>query len=192
MIGRLHGVLLVKQPPSLLLDVNGVGYEVEAPMSTIYNLPECGQTVTLHTHLHVREDAQILYGFSAESERQTFRQLIKVNGIGAKMALAVLSGMNPDEFRTVIETGDRDRLTRVPGIGKKTAERLLVELRDRTSLLDDWVSSGAPPDAQGEAVEALIALGYSANEAKRLIKLIHDPALSAEDLIRQALKKAIR
>lgn len=200
MIGRLHGILLEKQPPHLLLDVNGVGYEVEAPMTTFYKLPELNQAVTLHTHLHVREDAQLLFGFYTLDERRLFRTLIKVNGVGAKMALTILSGIDAGEFAQCIHDSDTARLVKLPGIGKKTAERLIVEMRDR---LDDWHvqlpgTDAATPSApsqsrlENDAVSALIALGYKPQEASKMIGQIDMDGLSSEEIIRAALKASVK
>lgn len=200
MIGRLQGVLAEKQPPQLLLDVNGVGYEVEAPMSTFYQLPAVGERLTLHTHLVVREDAHLLFGFATESERRLFRALIKVNGVGAKLALTILSGISADEFARSVADNDTAALVRLPGVGKKTAERLIVEMRDR---LADWQSESQPlpanfaPIAVGgdetrDAVSALIALGYKPPEASRLVSAVSADGLSSEELIRAALKQAVR
>lgn len=198
MIGRLRGTLLGKSPPFLLLDVHGVGYEVEAPMSTFYQLPAPGEELTLHTHLIVREDAQILCGFATEAERSLFRALIRVNGVGAKLALGILSGMSADEFSRSISENDTASLTRLPGVGKKTAERLVIEMRDR---LSDWrtseasvpTGSGQPgvQDPVREAVSALIALGYRPPEASRLVQHVDSTGLSSEDIIRDALKASI-
>ncbi len=198
MIGRLQGKLIYKQPPGLMLDVNGVGYELEAPMSTFYQLPECGQDVTLHIHMIVREDAQVLYGFHDLSDRSLFRTLLKVNGVGAKMALTILSGMDANGFKHCIQLGDTDALVRLPGVGKKTAERLIVELRDR--LGDDSsvaVKSGLRVTADTvrnhieEAISALTALGYKGPEAMRMVKNVKDETSSCEDLIRLALKTSL-
>ncbi len=201
MIGRIRGILLEKQPPLLLLDVQGVGYEIEAPMSTFYHLPETGQEVCLHTHLVVREDAHLLYGFAAKSERRLFRSLLKVNGVGAKMALAILSGMEANDFAVCVQEGDTLRLTHLPGVGKKTAERLVVEMRDR---LEDWSDTGSAvvrggrgtgavaPDPVADAVSALIALGYKAQDASRSVRALDSEGLGSEEIIRQALKAMIR
>lgn len=198
MIGRLQGKLIYKQPPGLMLDVNGVGYELEAPMSTFYQLPESGQDVTLHIHMIVREDAQVLYGFHDLSDRSLFRTLLKVNGVGAKMALTILSGMDANGFKHCIQLGDTDALVRLPGVGKKTAERLIVELRDR--LGDDSsvaVNSGLRVTADTvrnhieEAISALTALGYKGPEAMRMVKNVKDETSSCEDLIRLALKSSL-
>jgi Holliday junction DNA helicase RuvA len=200
LIGRLRGTLAAKQPPLLLVDVAGVGYEVEAPMSTFYQLPATGEAVTLHTHLVVREDAHLLYGFASERERALFRSLIKVNGVGAKLALTILSGVSAEEFVRCVQENDTAALTRLPGVGKKTAERLAVEMRDR---LEDWqggaaaaaapVQSGPPvQDAVRDAVSALIALGYKPPEASRLVSGVESDGLSSEELIRAALQQAVR
>lgn len=198
MIGRLRGTLAEKQPPKLLLDVAGVGYEVEAPMSTFYQLPEIGQELTLLTHMVVREDAQLLFGFASESERQLFRTLIKVNGVGAKLALTILSGIAADEFALAVQDGDAATLVRLPGIGKKTAERLIVEMRDR---LSDWqpvatLQPGAEsviirPNAVQDAVSALIALGYRPPEASRLVGQVDSDGLASEMIIKAALKISV-
>lgn len=197
MIGRLKGVLVSKQPPWLLLDVNGVGYELEAPMSTFFDLPEVGREVTLRTHYAVKEDTVALYGFLRESERSLFRTLQKVSGVGAKIALAVLSGVSVEEFARLVQTGDVTALTRVPGIGKKTAERMIVELRDRVDGLGSGgvpaPSGGAVPlDPVAEAGVALQALGYKPAEVTRLVRDAAAPGDRAEDIIRKALKAALR
>jgi Holliday junction DNA helicase RuvA len=185
-IGRLTGNILEKQPPLVLLDVQGVAYEIDVPMSTFYQLPATGAKVSLHTHLVVREDAHLLYGFATESERMAFRQLLKISGIGARTALSVLSGMTVDELYQAVATEDAARLIRVPGIGRKTAERLLLELRDK---LDANVTSSAARSepGRGDALHALIALGYSDKEAKAALAKI-DAALPVQEAIRQALK----
>ena len=193
MIGRLTGLLARKEPPSLLLDVNGVGYELDAPMSTFYDLPAIGEKVVLYTHLVVREDAQLLYGFSRESQRQLFRSLLKVNGVGPRVALAVLSGLSESELLTCLAHEDIARLTKVPGIGRKTAERLIVELRDKVDLTAAPAAGAArpvtvPADPVSEAVSALIALGYKPAEASRAVGSVPGEGLRSEDLIRQALK----
>ncbi len=198
MIGRLRGTLAEKQPPKLLLDVCGVGYEIEAPMSTFYQLPETGQELTLLTHMVVREDAQLLFGFASESERQLFRTLIKVNGVGAKLALTILSGIAADEFARAVQDDDTATLIRLPGIGKKTAERLIVEMRDR---LSDWqpiatLQPGAEsvisrPNAVQDAVSALISLGYKPPEASRLVGQVDSKGLASEMIIKAALKISV-
>jgi Holliday junction DNA helicase RuvA len=195
MIGRLRGTLLVKQPPSLVIDVGGVGYELEAPMSTFFDLPETGREISLYTHYAVKEDTAVLYGFLREAERSLFRSLQKVSGIGAKISLAVLSGVSTDEFARLIQLGDVASLTRIPGIGKKTAERMLVELRDRLDGLASGtgsVSGGVPKDPVAEATVALQSLGYKPAEVARMVR---DAAVSgdrAEDIIRKALKASLR
>jgi len=200
MIGRLTGTLLEKQPPYLLVDVNGVGYEVEAPMSTFYQLPATGQTVTLHTHLIVREDAQLLCGFASTGERQLFRHLIRVNSVGAKLALAILSGISATEFARCVRDRDTVALTRLPGVGKKTAERLIIEMRDRLEDLPaelmpagtDSETSGSPSGgAEREALSALVALGYKPQEASRLLQHVDIAGLDSETIIRLALKAAV-
>jgi Holliday junction DNA helicase RuvA len=196
MIGLLRGRVISRHPPFLLLDVNGVGYEVEAPMSTFYELPAGDEPVTLFTHLAVREDAHILYGFFRERDRALFRSLLKVSGVGGKMALAILSGMTRDEFARSVETGDVAALTRLPGVGKKTAERLIVEMRDRLEApgLAPVVSprAAAPLAAGGEAVAALIALGYKPHEASKMIRAVAEPGMETEAMIRKALQGAAK
>jgi Holliday junction DNA helicase RuvA len=185
-IGRLSGTLLEKRPPLVLLDVQGVAYEVDVPMSTFYQLPQTGAKVTLHTHLVVREDAHLLYGFSTESERQVFRQLLKISGVGARTALSVLSGLTVEDLYHAVSSEDSARLIKVPGIGRKTAERLLLELRDK---LEPRPGAGAAPGeaARGDALNALIALGYSDKEAKSALARV-DAELTVPEAIRQALK----
>ena len=200
MIGRLRGRVAAKQPPFLLLDVNGVGYEVEAPMSTFYALQDSDAEVVLHTHLVVREDAQILYGFGSESERALFRTLLKISGVGGKMALGILSGMAVDAFCTVIQAGDTAALSRLPGVGKKTAERLVVELRDKLDggalgggLAPSPAALAAPPaGADQDAVSALIALGYRAPEASRLVSKVFETGMDTETIIRAALQSTVK
>jgi Holliday junction DNA helicase RuvA len=201
MIGRIHGTLIDKQAPELLVDANGVGYEIQAPMTTFYALPPVGDPVVLHTHLIVREDAHLLYGFVTREERALFRALIRVNGVGPKLALAILSGMDVDAFVRCVRDNDTNALIRLPGIGKKTAERLLIEMRDR---LRDWhadglaVSEGAAQlsarngDALLEAESALIALGYKPQEAARMIAAVRVEGASSEELIRAALKSVVK
>lgn len=193
MIGKLTGKLLEKHPPHVLLDVNGVGYELDVPMSTLYVLPHIGEATALYTHLVVREDAQLLYGFASRAERETFRQLIKVSGIGPKIALAVLSGMTADELATAVEGEDAARLAKVPGIGKKTAERLVLELRGKlagTTALQAKVATGlfaAQASARDDVANALMALGYNEKEAMAAIKPLPED-VSVNDGIRLALK----
>jgi len=187
MIGRLTGILLEKNPPQVLLDVHGVGYEVDVPMSTFYNLPGCGEKITLLTHFVVREDGQYLYGFTSESERYAFRQLIKISGIGARMALAVLSGLSVGDLAQAIARQEVGRLIKVPGIGKKTAERLLLELKGK--LADALPSAAlALEDSQHDILNALLALGYNDREAAAATKPL-PPGISTSDGIRQALKQ---
>jgi Holliday junction DNA helicase RuvA len=195
MIGRLSGVLLSKQPPHLLLDVNGVGYEIETPMSTVFRLPATGQPLTLHTHLVVREDAQLLYGFATLAEKGLFRELIRISGVGPKVALAVLSGIGVDDFWGVVEAQESGRLVKIPGIGKKTAERLVLELRDRAGKAGEAGSSGtpsAPVGALSEARAALATLGYKPAEVQRLTEAVHKEGMSTEQVIQEALKRALR
>lgn len=200
MIGRISGILLEKKPPGMLVDVQGVGYEIQAPMSTFYQLPATGAGVILHTHLVVREDAQQLFGFHTEQERMLFRALIRISGVGPKVALGILSGMAVDEFVQAVNRNDSGAMTRIPGVGKKTAERLLVEMRDR---LTDWAVGDfdpgavtvAPEDGRGsiaeEAETALIALGYKPQEAARMIARAlreTEQPTGSEALIRLALR----
>lgn len=193
MIGRLSGTLVEKNPPALLVNVQGVGYEVDVPMSTFYILPELGEPVELHTHFVVREDAQLLFGFATIRERALFRALLKVNGVGAKVALSILSGLTADEFFQCVAQKDAVALTRVPGIGKKTAERLLVEMQDKVdSLAGGSVQAGLPVDndtsVRAQATEALMALGYKQAETKRLLDKTAVDGHSVEDMIRAALR----
>jgi Holliday junction DNA helicase RuvA len=196
-IGRLRGTLAEKQPPHLLLDVGGVGYEVEVPMTTLYRLPPQGEIVTLHTHLVVREDAHLLYGFGEKRERELFRELIRLNGVGPKLALALMSSLEVDELVRCVQAQDTAALVKVPGVGKKTAERLLVELKDRFKA---WESlPGIAPlvlpnqaavvaSAEADAVSALVALGFKPQEASRAVAAVEGDDLSSEELIRRALK----
>ncbi|WP_269531474.1 Holliday junction branch migration protein RuvA [Chitinimonas sp. BJYL2] len=193
MIGKLTGTLLEKHPPQILLDVGGVGYELDVPMSTLYVLPHAGDATSVYVHMVVREDAQLLYGFATRSERETFRQLIKITGIGPKIALAVLSGMTADELASTIEREDAARLAKVPGIGKKTAERLVLELRGK---LAGTSAPGAKPadalfirpaSARDDVANALLALGYNSKEAEMAIKLLPEE-VGVNDGIRLALK----
>ncbi len=195
MIGLLRGRLVHKHPPSLLLDVNGVGYELEAPMSTFYVLPAPGEEVSLHTHLVVREDAHLLYGFATEAERRLFRDLLRVSGVGPKIALALLSGITVDAFTVCVESQDIETLVRVPGIGRKTAERLVVEMRDRVRGLEgalpaEGPARGAARGAEAEAYSAMVALGYRPAEVTRLLRGIEKRGATTEDIIREALKLA--
>jgi Holliday junction DNA helicase RuvA len=195
-IGHLRGRLVRKSPPALIVDVNGVGYELEAPMSTFYRLPEVGSEVELHTHLVVREDAHLLYGFATEDERRLFRDLLRVTGIGPKIGLALLSGIDVETFMRCVEAQDVDALTRIPGIGRKTAERLLIEMRDRIRALGQLPSASRPVDAAAsartEAYAALVALGYRPVEVTRLLKSVESEGAGTEELIRRALQAAAR
>ncbi|VVN99139.1 Holliday junction branch migration protein RuvA [Pseudomonas fluorescens] len=204
MIGRLRGTLAEKQPPHLILDVNGLGYELEVPMTTLYRLPSVGEPLTLHTHLVVREDAQLLYGFFGKRERDFFRELIRLNGVGPKLALALMSSLEVDELVRCVQFQDTSALTKVPGVGKKTAERLLVELKDRFKAWETVPAMfalvpnqpGGPEaapvaTAENDAVSALISLGYKPQEASKAISAIKEKGLSSEDLIRRALKGMI-
>ncbi len=194
MIGWLSGILRAKRPPALLLDVSGVGYELEAPMSTFAELPELGERVSLHTHLIVSDDAHRLFGFAGERERELFRALLKVNGVGAKVALAILSGMNGDSFTRCVVDGDAASLTRLPGIGRKTAERVIMEMRDRLERLPAVAGAPAPGapapriDPVGEAVSALVALGLKPQEASRRIAALDSDGLPPEEIVRLALR----
>jgi holliday junction DNA helicase RuvA len=172
MIGRLHGVLVDKNPPQILVDCNGVGYEIDVPMSTFYNLPAVSDKVTLLTHLVVREDAQLLYGFGSGAEREAFRQLIKISGVGPRTALSVLSGMSVADIAQAVTAQDAGRLVKVPGIGKKTAERLLLELKGKFGPDLGLSAGGATSDAQTDILQALVALGYSDKEAAASIKVL--------------------
>lgn len=198
MIGRLHGILLEKQPPSILIDVQGVGYELEASMSTFYHLPDCGEKLVLHTHLVVREDAQLLYGFYSLSERVMFRNLIRISGVGPKLALTILSGISAEEFTRCIMEGDSKALTRLPGVGKKTAERLVIELKDRLEKDTTIKLPGSAPliekqvSPANDAVSALISLGYKAQQASQMVRDLDIDGKSTEDIIRAALQGAYK
>ncbi|MDG6772767.1 Holliday junction branch migration protein RuvA [Thiomicrorhabdus sp. ZW0627] len=204
MIGFLRGTLVQKQPPMLVLDVQGVGYEVEAPMSTFYQLENTNEAVTILTHMHVREDAMLLFGFASEAERTLFKTLIKVNGVGAKMALGILSAMSVNEFCSYVDAGDVTALTRIPGVGKKTAERLQIEMRDRLKpIMESGLFGfepmtglgGASADApamlnsvQQSACDALVALGYKPQQAEKMVQAVFDESLSLEEVIKRALQ----
>ena len=198
MIGRLRGQLAEKQPPHLVVDVNGVGYEVEVPMTTLYRLPSVGEALTLHTHLVVREDAQLLYGFYEKRERELFRELIRLNGVGPKLALALMSGLEIDELVRCVQAQDTSTLVKIPGVGKKTAERLLVELKDRfkawetmpaiATLVVEPRAAAAVTSAENDAVSALISLGFKPQEASRAVAAVREDGLSSEEMIRRALK----
>jgi holliday junction DNA helicase RuvA len=199
MIGWLRGVVREKRPPQLILDVQGVGYELEAPMTTFYTLPEIGREVTLYTHLVVREDAHQLFGFASETERNIFRLLLKVSGVGAKLALAILSGMDAKSFARCVFEGDTSSLAKLPGIGKKTAERLVIEMRDRLDRMPTVAPGVAvrpgeatfvPSDPISEAVSALIALGFKPPEASRLVHGVDTRDVACEEIVRRALKNA--
>jgi Holliday junction DNA helicase RuvA len=196
-IGRLRGTLAEKQPPHLLLDVGGVGYEVEVPMTTLYRLPAQGEVVTLHTHLVVREDAHLLYGFGEKRERELFRELIRLNGVGPKLALALMSSLEVDELVRCVQAQDTAALVKVPGVGKKTAERLLVELKDRFKAWENLPAiaplvlpnqAAVAASAEADAVSALVALGFKPQEASRAVAAVEGEDLSSEELIRRALK----
>ncbi|EJE8555850.1 Holliday junction branch migration protein RuvA [Vibrio vulnificus] len=204
MIGRLRGILLEKQPPELLIEVNGIGYEVQMPMSCFYELPNIGEEAIIYTHFVVREDAQLLYGFNTVKERALFREVIKANGVGPKLGLAILSGMTASQFVASVEREDISTLVKLPGVGKKTAERLVVEMKDR---LKGWsagdlftpftdaapVGSGSASSnsAEEEAVSALLALGYKPVQASKVVSQIAKPDMTSEQLIREALKSMV-
>jgi Holliday junction DNA helicase RuvA len=199
MIGFLRGKLIAKQPPQLVMDVSGVGYELDAPMSTFYSLPAVGAELSLFTHLVVREDAHMLFGFGSERERRMFRELLRVSGVGPKLALGLLSGINIDSFWLCIEAGDADTLVKIPGVGRKTAERLIVEMRDRAKMFGEvsFAVTGATEPvgangAQAEAFSALVALGYKPAEVTRLLKGVDSSVNTTEELIRQALKASTK
>ena len=198
MIGFLRGIILKKQPPLLILDVQGVGYEVEAPMTTFYALPDVDEEIEIFTHLVVRDDANLLFGFATENERHLFRTLIKVNGVGAKMALTILSGIEADEFALCIQNNDTARLTKLPGVGKKTAERLIIEMRDRLDglpAISNTRSNDVPNinnDPVNDAVSALIGLGYKPPEASRFVLAVANDGMRSEELIREALKNSVK
>ena len=197
MIGRIRGTILEKQPPHLLIETGGIGYELEAPMSTFYKLPETGDEVMLYTHLVVREDAHLLFGFASEGERRLFRTLLKVNGVGARLGLAILSGIDAEDFARIVHDGNADQLTHLPGVGKKTAERLIMEMRDR---LKDWQpaesamanTNANEDDVSADAISALIALGYKPQEASKHVYAVVTPGMSSEELIRAALKASVK
>ncbi len=204
MIGRLRGIILEKQPPLVLLETNGVGYEVQLPMTCFYELPDLGQEAIIFTQFVVREDAQLLYGFNDKQERALFRELIKVNGVGPKLALAILSGMSAQQFVAAVEREDITTLVKLPGVGKKTAERLVVEMKDRFKGLNGDLfnntgdiqlpasaSQNSDADIEAEAVSALVALGYKPREASRLVSKIAKPGADCETLIRDALRAAL-
>ncbi|NOI12774.1 Holliday junction branch migration protein RuvA [Vibrio hepatarius] len=203
MIGRLRGILIEKQPPELLIEVNGIGYEVQMPMSCFYELPNIGEEAIIYTHFVVREDAQLLYGFNTVKERALFREVIKANGVGPKLGLGILSGMTASQFVSCVEREDVSTLVKLPGVGKKTAERLVVEMKDR---LKGWgagdlftpFTDAAPVDntpatnsAEEEAISALLALGYKPTQASKVVSQVMTADMSSEDLIREALKSMV-
>ena len=201
MIGRLSGTLLHKRPPEIVVDVGGVGYELQVPMTTLFQLPDVGETVTLVTHHAVREDAHTLYGFAGERDRELFRGLIKVSGVGPKLALTILSGMDSAHFARAVQGGDLSALVALPGVGKKTAERLLVEMRDRIAPWREPGDAGAAPsaaagprpDKRADAEQALVALGYKPAEAARRVAAVDDERIGdSEELIRLALRSTVR
>jgi len=199
MIGLLRGTILDKQPPHLLLEVQGVGYELEAPMTTFYDLPATGGVVTLYTHLAVREDAHLLYGFAKVTDRDLFRHLLRVNGVGARLALTILSGMDAGAFAGCIQAGDTATLVRLPGVGRKTAERLVIEMRDRLDNLagisltpSGSAAARAPSSPLEDAVTALIGLGYKPQEASRMVRAIDAAELTSEEIIRTALQASVQ
>jgi Holliday junction DNA helicase RuvA len=194
MIGSLRGRIARKQPPQIILECGGVGYEIETPMSTFLELPATGTEIFLHTHLVVREDSQTLYGFSSEQEKSLFRSLLKISGVGAKMGLAILSGMSVNDFQRCVEYEDSARLVKIPGVGRKTAERLIIEMRDRIDITSAALTAGtstARSNPRNEAFDALLSLGYRANEINRLLAKLDVADKSAEDIIRLALRQSV-
>ncbi len=194
MIGSLRGRIARKQPPQIILECGGVGYEIETPMSTFLELPETGTEIFLHTHLVVREDSQTLFGFSSEQEKSLFRSLLKISGVGAKMGLAILSGMSVNDFQRCVEYEDSARLVKIPGVGKKTAERLIIEMRDRIDVTSAELTAGtstARSDPRNEAFDALLSLGYRSNEINHLLAKLDVADKSAEDIIRLALRRSV-
>ena len=196
MIGRITGKILAKQPPTLLIDVMGIGYELEAPMSTFYRLPAAGESISLLTHLTIREDAHLLFGFATQAEKDLFRDLIKISGIGPKLALSILSGVNVDDFWAMVRAGDTARLVKIPGVGKKTAERLVIEMRDKAGAGDvtgiPGVVAGSAAGPLQEARSALTALGYKPVEIQRFTEAVYKDGMSTEQIIQEALKQAVR
>lgn len=196
MIGRISGLLIEKRPPQIVVECNGVGYEIEAPMTTIWMLPEINEQVSLYTHLAVRDDAHLLYGFWSDAERSLFKSLLKVSGVGTKMALVILSGMNADDFAACVQAEDAARLTALPGVGKKTAERLIVEMRDRVNVIDTPIATDVSTragiaDPVKDAVSGLITLGYKPAEASRFVHSFETQGMSSEDIIRSVLKSLV-
>jgi len=198
MIARLAGILIHKQPPLMVIDVAGVGYEVEAPLSVFQDLPETGQAVVILTHLSIKDDSHTLYGFSNEAERTLFRQLLKISGIGAKLALTILSGASGEELARYVAERDSASLTRLPGIGKKTAERIIIELRDKLDLIPFARVAARdggpaiPAEAVSEAITALIALGYKPQESSSMARTVAEPGMTVEDIIRHALASTVK
>lgn len=198
MISRLSGILLEKEPPNLVIDVGGVGYEVEAPMSVFYDLPETGKPIVMVTHMQVSQDHQTLYGFRNSAERTLFRQLLKISGIGAKLALTILSGASGDELARFVADGDSASLTRLPGIGKKTAERIIIELRDKLDGLPVSLpavgadAGGQQGNAVAEASNALRALGYKTTEVNHMVRNVAEEDMNAEEIIRKALQSMVK
>jgi Holliday junction DNA helicase RuvA len=198
MIARLAGTLIHKQPPLMVIDIAGVGYEVEAPLNVFYDLPEIGQPVVILTHLSIKDDSHTLYGFSSEAQRTLFRQLLKISGIGAKLALTILSGVSGDELARYVADNDIASLTRLPGIGKKTAERIIMELRDKLDVIPATGSTALgrsaviTGDASSEASSALSALGYKPQEVSRMVRQAAEPDMSAEEIIRRALQSMVK
>ena len=208
MIGRIRGVLLEKQPPEVLIEAGGVGYEIQMPMTSFYQLPETGEEAIVYIHFVVREDAQLLFGFADKQERALFRELIKVNGVGPKLALTILSGMSAEQFIQCVSHDDVSGLVKLPGVGKKTAERLVVEMRDRLKrLLEQQAAGGSAPasplpipaestfvvvnDAKEEALSALMALGYKSAQASKVLNSVYSDGMSSEDLIRESLRSMV-
>lgn len=191
MIGFLRGKIVSKTPPLILLDINGVGYEIESPMTVFYNLPEIGSEVTLQTHLVVREDAHNLFGFSTETDKAMFKTLIKISGVGAKMALAILSNQTAEQFQACIQNNDTAALVKLPGVGKKTAERLIIELRDKLPKLETSPATSSN-NAREEAISALCSLGYKPLDASRMVSAIQPEGKSSETIIRLALQSTLK
>jgi Holliday junction DNA helicase RuvA len=199
MIARLAGTLIHKLPPLMVIDVAGVGYEVEAPLSVFYDLPETGQAVVILTHLSIKDDSHTLYGFSSEAQRTVFRQLLKISGIGAKLALTILSGASSEELARYVAEEDSAALTRLPGIGKKTAERIIIELRDKLDVIPTGAAStgpgggpSAPASAVSEAITALNALGYRPQESSSMVRAVAEPDMTVEDIVRLALQSMVK
>jgi Holliday junction DNA helicase RuvA len=192
MIGFLRGKIALKTPPLIVLDVNGVGYEIEAPMTVFYDLPDCGAEITLQTHLVVREDAHSLFGFMTESDKTMFKTLIKISGVGAKMALAILSGQTAAQFQICIHNNDIAALVKLPGVGKKTAERLVIELRDKLPTIENAPQISSIGNAREEAISALCSLGYKPLDASRMVSAIQPEGKNCETIIRLALQSAVK